>query len=69
MLHVNNNCLQETTDMEEIVPRRMNIDASVESSEMSLNIVRVGTPNSQHVQLVLRNDMTITDVLATICEV
>lgn len=61
--------LQETTDMDETVSGKMNTDASMETSEVPLNIVGVGTLHGQRVQLVLRNDMTITDVLTTICEV
>lgn len=55
--------------MEEAVPEEINVEGPREMDDLSLNIIRVRTPTDQMVQLILRNDTTIQDVLTTISEV
>ena len=65
MVHV---YLQETTDADESTCIEIPAGMRVWPAGF-VNMVHVRMPNSQSVQLPLRNDMTIGDILVNSCEV
>lgn len=44
-------------------------EGSIDDYNVGLNFVSVGLPSGKHAQLIARNDMTVKELLSSICEV